>query len=120
MTEKAFWRELENLTATHHIVIDRPKNHPHPKWPDLIYPFDYGYFEHTSSSDGGGIDVWIGSLPTKMLTGILCTFDKLKFDAEIKILLGCTSNDVQTIIDFNTDVQYLFIPNPEETHEDHS
>ena len=65
-------------------------------------------------SSKGGIDIWPGSLPTKMLTGILCTFDKLKFDAKIKILLGCTSDHVQTIINFNRDIQYLFIPNPEE------
>jgi inorganic pyrophosphatase len=28
----------------------------------MIYPLDYGYLEITTSSDGGGIDVWFGSL----------------------------------------------------------
>ncbi len=125
--DTAFWQAMTGLLATNLIIIDRPRGSSHPRYPKVIYPLDYGYLENTTASDGGGIDVWLGSLNSagnkknsKTLTGILCTFDKLKFDVEIKILLGCTSSDVQTIIDFNTDVQYLFISNPEETHEDHS
>ena len=72
------------------VVLDRPKGNVHPRYPDLIYPLDYGYLENTSAADGGGIDVWIGTNGGKKLTGILCTFDKLKRDAEIKLLIGCT------------------------------
>jgi hypothetical protein len=46
------------------------------------------------------------------LTGILCTFDKLKRDAEIKLLIGCTLEDVETIQGFTSDMATLFIPNP--------
>ena len=56
----------------------------HPHYSDVIYPFDYGYLENTTTSDGGGIDVWVGSLKIaehldgdELLTGILCTFDTL-------------------------------------------
>jgi inorganic pyrophosphatase len=77
----------------------------------MIYPLDYGYLEGTSTPDGGGIDVWVGSDPTKMLTGILCTFDTLKQDAEFKILLGCTESDVRLIQDFyGHKMKALFIP----------
>ncbi len=84
----------------------------HPRHPEMIYPLDYGYLENTTSGDGAGIDVWIGSLNNKKLTGILCTFDKLKRDAEIKLLIACTTEDVQTIQRFNSNMQMLFIPNP--------
>jgi inorganic pyrophosphatase len=107
-----FWRSLTELITTRSIIIDRPRGIAHPRYADLIYPFDYGYLENTSAGDGAGIDVWIGSLPHKTLTGILCTFDRLKCDAEIKLLIGCTRKDVGTIQGFNNELPALFIPNP--------
>jgi len=113
--DQTFWETLANLAASHRIVIDRPKDKSHPHWPQLTYPLDYGYLEGTSASDGSGIDVWLGSLQTKLLTGILCTFDTLKCDAEIKLLLGCTSNDVESILAFHDEnMKVLYISNPEE------
>ncbi len=65
------------LIVTNSLVIDRPKGSSHPRYPHVIYPLDYGYLENTTSSDGDGIDVWLGSLNTvieqdgaKTLTGI--------------------------------------------------
>jgi inorganic pyrophosphatase len=107
-----FWQEMGNLINTHLIVLDRPKGTPHPRYPKLIYPLDYGYLEGTSAGDGDGIDVWFGSLESKMLTGILCTFDTIKRDAEIKLLISCTNDDIQTIRDFHGEMRTLFIPNP--------
>src|SRR5512143_3506099 len=102
-TDTAFWEEMKRLLATHRLVIDRPKGQSHPNYPEAIYPLDYGYLENTISSDGGGIDVWIGSQSDKTLTGILCTFDTLKQDAEIKLLLGCTNYDLDSIRRFYCD-----------------
>ena len=68
--------------------------------------------ENTSAGNGDGIDVRIDSIQRKTLTGILCTFDKLKRDAEIKLLIGCSKEDVETIQGFNNDLPTLFIPNP--------
>lgn len=39
-------------------------------------------------------------------------FDRLKRDAEIKILIGCTHEDIETIRNFNDNMQTLFLPNP--------
>ena len=110
---------MTQLLTTNHIMIDRPAGSCHPRYPDMIYPLDYGYLEQTTSSDGGGIDVWLGSLSTvmskdgsKKLTGILCTFDRLKRDAEIKLLIGCNEDDLQVIRDFHQDMYMLYIPNP--------
>lgn len=111
LTGKAFWDEMADLIANRPIVIDRPRAKAHPRLADLIYPFDYGYVEGTLAADGDGIDVWIGSLGNRVLTGILCTYDTLDRDAEIKLLLGCTDDDVQTIINFIPDsMRYLYIP----------
>jgi inorganic pyrophosphatase len=85
----------------------------------MIHPLDYGYLDNITSSDGGGIDVWPGSLGTvrnnqraKTLTGILCTFDTLKRDAEIKLLIECSEEDIRIIRDFLKDMRTLYIPNP--------
>ena len=115
----SFWKAMTELLTTSVIVIDRPKGSTHPRYEEAIYPLDYGYLENTTSSDGSGIDVWIGSLnsvidqgSTKILTGILCTFDTLKRDAEIKLLIGCTKENIQVIQGFHTEMHTLYIPNP--------
>ena len=110
--DTSFWQGMGKLIITNKLIIDRPKGQPHPRYPKLIYPLDYGYLENTTASDGDGIDVWMGTLGTKTLTGILCTFDMIKRDAEIKLLLGCTKEDIQTIRNFNNEMLTLFIPNP--------
>jgi len=115
----SFWQEMHHLVITNSIIIDRPKGSLHPRYPELIYPFDYGYLDNTTASDGGGIDVWIGSLKItahaevgELLTGILCTFDTLKRDAEIKLLIRCTKDDIEVIRSFHREMHVLFIPNP--------
>jgi inorganic pyrophosphatase len=108
-----FWDTLESLFDTHKLIIDRPRGERHPRYPDLVYPLDYGYLEGTRAADGDGIDVWVGSLPEKTLTGILCSFDTCKNDAEIKLLLGCSPADVETIMEFNSAyMRFLFVPRP--------
>ena len=107
-----FWQEMNQLVITNSIIIDRPKGSSHPRYPEMIYPLDYGYLENTKSGDGMGIDIWLGFRNSKTLTGILCTFDTLKRDAEIKLLIGCTKEDVEMIQNFHGEMQTLFIPNP--------
>ena len=122
--DTAFWQSMAELLLANPLVIDRPKGSPHPRYPQVIYPLDYGYLENTTSSDGGGIDVWLGSLikamdkdGAKTLTGILCTFDTLKRDAEIKLLIGCNTTDIQVIRDFHKEMYTLYIPNPVVEHD---
>jgi inorganic pyrophosphatase len=117
--DTAFWKAMTELVTTNAIVIDRPKGSTHPRYGNAVYPLDYGYLEETTSSDGGGIDVWIGSLSSvvdkhnaQILTGILCTFDTLKRDAEIKLLIGCTKENVQVIQEFHKEMHTLYLPNP--------
>ena len=85
-----FWQALDSLVNQSEIVIDRQKGSAHPKYPDFIYKVDYGYLKNTSSMDGDGIDVWVGSRIDKNIDAIVCIVDLLKRDSEIKILMGCT------------------------------
>lgn len=112
--DEDFWEEMTRLAASSLIVIDRAQGTTHPRHPGMMYPFDYGYIEGTSASDGDGIDVFIGSQSDRALTGILCTFDTIKRDAEIKVLLGCTMRDVWVIRAFLGDMRTMYVPHQKE------
>jgi inorganic pyrophosphatase len=99
--ETLFWERFDGLIKSQKIVIDRPKNSAHPRYPGLIFPLDYGYLDDTKSMDGGGIDVWSGSAPHRNLTAIMVTIDTKKNDSEIKLLIGCTEEEIKTIQAFH-------------------
>lgn len=107
MYETEFWAMLDRLAAASTIVIDRVRGSSHPRYADYIYPLDYGYLEGTSSIDGEGIDVWLGTDPAKKLTAILCTVDLLKRDSEIKLLIGCTEEEIQIVLDFHNQSEMM-------------
>jgi inorganic pyrophosphatase len=98
-----FWETLDRLVAECGVDIDRPRGSPHPRYPDLIYPLDYGYLPGTRAADGGGIDVWVGSLAPRAVTGVICTVDAHKRDAELKLLLGCTPGEARQLQAFHSD-----------------
>ncbi len=93
-----FWRQLDELMSSGTLVIDRPRGSAHPRYPAFVYPYDYGYLGDTRSMDGGGIDVWVGSLPERRLAAIAVTLDLEKRDSEIKLLIGCTEAELQAIL----------------------
>jgi inorganic pyrophosphatase len=96
--DQNFWKSIDQLVEQSQIIIDRPAGTAHPRYPDFIYPYDYGYLAGTQSMDQGGIDIWAGSLPDRRPTALICTVDQNKKDSEIKILLGCTKEEAQIIL----------------------
>lgn len=102
-----FWNSLENLVQQSDIVIDRPKGTVHLKYPDFLYEVAYGYLKDTSSMDGGGIDVWIGTDNDKKIDAIMCTVDLIKKDSEIKILIGCTEEEKHKIYHYHNDSENM-------------
>lgn len=67
---------------------------------------DYGYLKDTSSMDGAGIDVWVGS-GEKRVDAVMCTVDCLKRDSEIKILIGCTEEEKLSVYRVHNETQYM-------------
>jgi inorganic pyrophosphatase len=92
-----FWSRLDKLIETSEIFIDRPKGTPHPRYPDLIFPLDYGYLKGTTGGDGQGIDVWLGTAGHRRLTAFAATVDMKKRDAEIKLIIGCTDKEIEIV-----------------------
>lgn len=101
-----FWETLDILVNNSEIVIDRPKGTAHPKYPDFIYKVDYGYLKNTSSMDGAGIDVWVGT-DKKQTDAIMCIVDLMKRDSEIKILIGCTEEEKKLIYQTHNETQHM-------------
>lgn len=98
MDSREFWLALDQLVGACELVMDRPKGSAHPRYPAYHYPLDYGYLAGTRSGDGDGIDVWVGSQPGRRVSGVICTVDGLQRDAEVKILVGCTLQEMQTAL----------------------
>ncbi len=96
-----FWHELSTFVDATDLVIDRPKGSRHPRYPEVCYPLDYGYLRGTTSGDGEGLDVWVGSLSGREVTGVVCTIDRIERDVEVKVLLGCTPDEMALIHTFH-------------------
>jgi inorganic pyrophosphatase len=90
-----FWDHADRLVAGSQIVIDRPAGSTHPRFAGMVYPFDYGYLDGTTGGDGDGVDVWRGSLSAPTVTAVIVTIDVHKRDAEVKLLIGCTNEEMQ-------------------------
>lgn len=104
---KDFWIVLDKLIVESEIVIDRPKGSHHPKYFQITYPVDYGFLKGTSSMDGGGIDVWKGSMSEGKVDAIICTVDLIKRDSEIKLLIGCTKKEKEIIYSFHNKGEFM-------------
>ena len=98
----AFWEKLNTILNESELVIDRPKGSTHPKYPNIVFPLDYGYLKNTSGGDGNEIDVWQGSLGNKLLNAIVCTVDMLKRETEIKLIISCSEYEIDIINKFYT------------------
>ena len=101
-----FWIAIDTLISDSEIVIDRPKGTKHPHF-DFIFPLDYGYLKNTSSMDGGGIDIWRGSLADSICNAIICTVDLLKKDSEIKLLIDCTEEEKNIVMRFHNESECM-------------
>jgi len=101
-----FWQALDLLVEEHDLVIDRPAGSAHPRYPSFVYPLDYGYLCGTASSDGSGIDVWRGTAGTGIVA-IMVTVDMMKRDSEIKILLGCTEEELGIVNRVHNETEFM-------------
>ena len=87
------WEAWEQAVSGIDIVLDRPHRSTHPRFRDIVYPMDYGYLSGTLSTDGEGLDVFMGSGDTG-LVGLIITHDHRKGDREIKLLYNCSPREI--------------------------
>lgn len=93
------WDEWERLLRERGVILDRPRGTAHPRYPDMIYPLDYGYIPGTIGGDGAEVDVFVGSGDAG-LTAALITYDQGKGDRELKLLWNMTEDELKAALDF--------------------
>ena len=96
-----YWESLDELVRMKALVIDRPKGSAHPNFPNSIYPLDYGYLKGTIGGDGVGVDVWRGSLEPSKVQASIITVDSLKACVEVKLIVGCTEEEIETVLNYH-------------------
>jgi inorganic pyrophosphatase len=114
-TTDKFWAFADELLSRSNICIDRPLGSAHPRYPQFIYPLDYGYLQDSLSTDEVEVDIWVGSKQILDINGVVCTIDLTARDVEIKFLVGCTQEEIDVILEVqNQGTQAaFFIKKPE-------
>lgn len=87
------WERWEKLILSEGILLDRPRATLHPRYPDIIYPMDYGFIRNTISSDGSGVDIFVGT-GRERLVGMIVTRDYRQGDQEVKFLWRCLPAEI--------------------------
>jgi inorganic pyrophosphatase len=101
-----FWQKLDTLLLSSAMKIDRPKGSTHFKYANLVYPVDYGYLADTTGSDQSPIDVFRGTKPSDKVEGIAVSADILKRDCEVKLIVGCTDDELRKIMEFLNQTEF--------------
>lgn len=90
-----------------HIVIDRPIGSAHPKYPDLIYPINYGYIPGVLGGDGEELDAYLLGVdtPVSEYTAKVIAISHRNNDIEDKLIAapeGCnyTAQQIHDAVKF--------------------
>jgi inorganic pyrophosphatase len=101
-----FWQKLDSIYFSSSIVITQPQGSMHSTFANLIYPVDYGYLNDTLSQDLLGIAIYKGKGSAYSVEAILVAADILKKDIEVKLLVGCSQEEVDKILRFVNQTEY--------------
>jgi inorganic pyrophosphatase len=93
------WQLWEQLIDERGIVIDRPRGEAHPLYPDMVYPYDYGYVPGTAAADGHEVDAFVGRVQTG-LVGLIALVHEPSGIVDPKLLVNLTLQDAQAIMAF--------------------
>jgi len=94
------WARWESFVAESGVTLDRPRGSRHPRFPDIVYPLDYGYVNGTDDGQGEQVDVFVGTAPKLGLVGMVLTRDHRRGDREVKLLLSTGPAEVYLAVGF--------------------
>ncbi|MGI6608881.1 MAG: Inorganic pyrophosphatase [Erysipelotrichaceae bacterium] len=108
-----FWQKIDTLYLSSDLVISRPRNSVHPAYKNLVYPVDYGYLKDLHGENPDHISVYRGTLDATNVSSLVVCADVLKRDIEVKLLVGCNEQEVNSILEFlnQTDFQKSVVVN---------
>ena len=89
------------------VIIDRPLGSRHPKYPDIVYPVNYGYIEGIIAPDGEEQDAYVlgVTLPVQEFTGRVVAIVHRYNDVEEKWVVApdgtsLSKEEIQAQVDF--------------------
>ena len=100
-----FWQKVDTIFLSSNVNIIRQKGEVHPQFKNLIYPTEYGHLDETGN--GNPISVYMGTKNHSEITGLIVAADILQKTIDVKLLLGCTEEEVNDVLHFlnQTDFQ---------------
>ena len=101
-----FWQKVDTLFLSSGYKIFRKKGDVHPVFPNLIYPVDYGHVLDTKSISGEGVSVYVGTDNPNVVTALIVAADILSKELDVKVLAGCTEEEVDSVLRFLNQTDY--------------
>jgi len=101
-----FWQKIDTLYLSGNLVMTRKKGERHPEFSNLVYPTDYGRLEDTNAVNGKGVSVYVGSGSKTKISGLIIAADILVKELDVKILAGCTDDEIEQILRFLNQTDY--------------
>lgn len=101
-----FWQKVDTLYLSSGFRQTRKKGDVHPVFKNLIYPTDYGHVIDTKSISGEGVSVYAGSKSRSTITALVVAADILAKELDVKVLVGCTDEEVDEILRFLNQTDY--------------
>lgn len=96
-----FWQKIDSIVSSSAYEITQEQGSHHPEYLNMVYPVSYGYFKDTDN-----IKFFKGSEGYKPVEAIMIVADILKRDLEVKVLWGCTQDEVERILQFINQTDY--------------
>ncbi len=101
-----FWQKVDTLFLSSGFRQTRKKGDVHPVFKNLIYPTDYGHIRDTKSVSGEGVSVYAGSGDRNKITALVVAADILSKELDVKVLVGCTEEQVEEVLRFLNQTDY--------------
>lgn len=98
-----FWQKVDTLFLSGSIIQTKKKGEAHDTFKNLVYPVDYGKIADLQDD----ISVYLGSGARSQITGLVIAADILSKELDVKVLAGCTEDEVDQVLHFlnQTDFQ---------------
>ncbi|HHX52949.1 MAG TPA: Inorganic pyrophosphatase [Erysipelothrix sp.] len=95
-----FWQKLDTLLFTLDYNKVRGEGDEHPKYPNLVYPVEYGYLVDPDKDGVVVAKAFRGSASNRRSDQIILCVDILQKDMDVKILMGCTEEEQMKVLEF--------------------
>ncbi len=100
-----FWQKLDTLYLSSNLTMTKRKGEVHDQFANLVYPVDYGRLEDTNGIVDG-VSVYIGSKSKSSITALVVAADILKKTLDVKILAGCTEEEVDDVLRYLNQTEF--------------